>query len=52
MKQVKELQKAPAKLIINMDETPLYFNMPASRTFHEKGERKVRVKSTGTEKTF
>ena len=53
MKQVKELRKAHSfspELIINMDETPLYFDMPASRTIHKKGERQIRVKSTGAEK--
>ena len=53
VKQVKELRKAHSfspELIINMDETPLYFDMPASRTIHKKGERQIRVKSTGAEK--
>ena len=53
MKQVKELRKAHSfspDMIINMDETLLYFDMPASRTVNKKGERQIRVKSTGAEK--
>ena len=53
MKQVKELRKAhnfSPDMIINMDETPLYFDMPASHTVNKKGERQIRVKSTGAEK--
>ena len=53
VKQVKELRKVhtyPPELIINMDETPAYFDMPASRTVHKKGARQIRVKSTGVEK--
>ena len=52
MKQVKELRKAHSfspELII-MDETPLYFDMPASRTINKRGTRQIRVKSTGAEK--
>ena len=33
-----------------MDETPLYFDMPVSHTIRKKGERQIRVKSTGAEK--
>ena len=36
--------------IINMDETPLYFDMPTSRTISKKGVREVRIRSTGAEK--
>ena len=53
MKQVKQLRKAHSfspELIINMDETPLYFDMPVSRTINNRGARQVRVKSTGAEK--
>lgn len=53
MKQVKELRKAHSfspDLIINMDETPLYFDMPASRTINKRGARQIRIKSTGAEK--
>ena len=53
VKQVKELRKAHSfspELIINMDETPLYFDMPVSRTINKRGARQIRVKSTGAEK--
>ena len=53
MKQVKELRKAHSfspELIINMDETRLYFDMPASRTINKRGTRQIRVESTGAEK--
>ena len=54
MKRVKELRKAHSfspELIINMDETPLYFDMPVSRNFNKSGARQIRVKSTGAEKS-
>ena len=33
-----------------MDETPVYFDMPGSRTIERKGKKEVRVRSTGAEK--
>ena len=33
-----------------MDETPLYFDMPRSHSFHKKGCWEVPVRSTGAEK--
>ena len=33
-----------------MDETPIYFDMPGSRTIERKGKKEVRVRSTGAEK--
>ena len=33
-----------------MDKTPLYFDMPVSRTITKRGARQIRVKSTGAEK--
>ena len=53
VKPVKELQKAHSfspELIINMDETPLYFDTSVSCTIHKIKETQIRVKSTGTEK--
>ena len=35
---------------INMDETPLYFDMVPSQTVEKKGVKEVRVKSTGSGK--
>ena len=37
-------------MMINMDEMPLYFDLPGSHTVHKKGCREVRIKSTGAEK--
>ena len=33
-----------------MDETPVYFDMPGSRTIERKGKQEVRIGSTGAEK--
>ena len=33
--------------IINMDETPMFFDMPGNRTVNKSGERTVFVKTTG-----
>ena len=39
-------------LIINMDETPAYFDIPGSRTIERKGKKEVCVRSTGAEKCW
>lgn len=36
--------------IANMDETPVYFDMPGSRTFDMRGVKTVKCKTTGHEK--
>ena len=36
--------------IYNMDETPLRFDMPATRTLHDKGDKTVHIKTTNSEK--
>ena len=33
-----------------MDETPLRFDMPATRTLHDKGDKTVHIKTTNSEK--
>ncbi|KAF4794152.1 pogo transposable element with KRAB domain-like protein [Turdus rufiventris] len=38
--------------IINMDEVPLTFNMPLTRTVEQTGTSTVLIKTTGNEKTF
>ena len=38
-------------LIGNMDETPVWFDMPCARTVNAKGEKTVLVKTTGHEKS-
>ena len=40
----------PLSRIFNMDETPMRFEMPSSRTLEFSGSRTVPVKSCGTEK--
>ena len=37
--------------IVNMDEVPLTFDMPLTRTINKKGESSVNLKTTGHEKT-
>ena len=38
--------------VINMDEVPLTFDLPLSRTVNKKGESSVTLKTTGHEKTL
>ena len=38
------------EIIMNMDETPCYFDMPSSSTFDLRGVNTVKVKTTGNEK--
>ena len=35
----------------NMDETPVWFDMPAARTVESRGAKTVLLKTTGNEKT-
>lgn len=50
MKALREAHKFPDTHIINMDETPMYFDMPGNTTVNKKGHREVRIRSTGAEK--
>ena len=50
VKALREAHKFSNDMIINMDETPLYFDMPSSHTISKKGLREVRIRSTGAEK--
>ena len=47
---LREKHVNPANLIINMDETPMYFDMMPSFTISKKGVKEVRVCSSGAEK--
>lgn len=40
----------PVSCIGNMDETPLWFDLPQTRTFDFKGVKQVKCKTTGKEK--
>ena len=46
IKAVRERHNFPDELIINMDETPIFFDMPRQYTVHTKVAKKVRI--TGT----
>ena len=35
------------EIILNMDETPMYFDMPNNKTYDFRGVKTVRAKSTG-----
>ena len=50
MKELREIYKFENTMVINMDETPMYFDMPSSHTVHKKGCREVWIRSTGAEK--
>ena len=50
VKALREAHGFSDDMIINMDETPIYFDMPSSHTVSKKGVREVRVRSTGAEK--
>ena len=43
VKVMREAHKFSDEMIINMDETPLYFDMPRSRTVSTMGVREVRI---------
>ena len=49
IKVLQETHKFPDTQVINMDKTPLYFDMPGSTTV-KKGCREVHIRSTGAEK--
>ena len=51
VKTERQKHDFPKELIGNMDETPLYFDMVPSRTLEKKGEKEVRVRTTGAGKT-
>lgn len=49
LKQVRAQRKAydyPAEMILNMDETPMYFDLIPGRTLSKKGKRQVIVRGT------
>ena len=41
----------PLSNIANMDETPMFFDLPSNRTVHPRGDHTILVKTTGHEKT-
>ena len=47
---MREKHAYPGRLIINLDKTPMYFEMVASSTISKKGVKEVRFRSSGAEK--
>jgi hypothetical protein len=41
----------PLKYIGNMDETPMWFDLPSNTTINKKGEKTVSIRTTGHERT-
>ena len=50
MKELWEIHQFENTMVINMDETPMYFDIPSSHTVYNKGYREVWIRSTGVEK--
>ena len=48
---MREQYNFPVAQIGNMDETPVWFDMPNARTVNAKGEKTVMVRTTGHEKS-
>ena len=46
VKALRESHKFPEYLIINMDETPIFFDMPRAQTIAKTGAHEVRVRGT------
>ena len=41
----------PLKYIGNMDETPMWFDLPSNTTINKKGEKTISIRTTGHERT-
>ena len=41
----------PLKYIGNMDETPMWFDLPSNTTINKKGEKTISIRTTGHEQT-
>ena len=50
VRDVRKELKYPNSMIVNMDETPVYFDMTTNKTINQKGAKTVSVRSTGAEK--
>jgi hypothetical protein len=50
LKTIREYHKFPLAYILNMDETPIWFDMPRGYTVAEKGAKQVRIRGTGADK--
>ena len=47
---IRKLHQFNADSILNMDETPIWFDMPRNYTVTKTGERQVRIRGTGSDK--
>ena len=52
VKTMRQRQNYPDDFIINMDDTPIYFDMPRSSTVSKKGAREVHIQGTKGGKTW
>jgi hypothetical protein len=50
VRDVRKELKYPDSMIVNMDETPMYFDMTTNKTVNQKGAKTVSVRSTGADK--
>ena len=41
----------PLKYIENMNETPMWFDLPSNTTINKKGEKTISIRTTGHERT-
>lgn len=50
VQEARKQSKYPDNMIVNMDETPMYFDMTTNKTVNLKGAKTVSVRSTGADK--
>ena len=50
VREVRKEHDYPLGMIIDMDDTPMWFNMTSGMTVHSKGAKTVSIQSTGAEK--
>lgn len=50
VREARKQSKYPDNMIVNMDETPMYFDMTTNKTVNLKGAKTVSVRSTGADK--
>ena len=50
VQNIREQTKYPSNMIVNMDETPAYFDMASAKTVSQRGARTISIRTTGAEK--
>ena len=50
VRDIRKELKYPDSMIVNMDETPTYFDTTTNKTINQKGAKTVSIRSTGAEK--